>query len=225
MRMPNPFVAFLFLLTTINGCCSLHQPSKPELVPVSDTINLIKDELNEFYSTKPTVKPNKGVCYTGNEPYVLAPKKVSVTLKTVTTRGNEPSAGISAPIGVIKFDPSYSGSYSNGRTQTLQIPLEIGPRTEGDMATHGDHVLAKAISAFRDELLKVDHTKTPCLKFIDEKNPFKLSLAFDVVNKTTGGFGFQLAVVKVSDQLTAIDEAHQTLDIEFVLDPGQMIAQ
>lgn len=222
--LASVIVAFVGL----SGCsCSPSRPTNEKIATVTQVIDEVKDELNAYHATAPTVKPNIGTCYDGKSPMDLIPEKVTLTLKTVATNLNEPSVGLTAPIGVISFDPAYNGSYSQSKTQTLVVPLNIAKNTDSNtqQATPGEHLLANAISQFRDGILAVNHDKTPCLQYVDNKANFKLSLVFDVVNKSTGGFGLKLAAFKVDDKQTFTNEAHQTLDIEFSMAPGQMLSQ
>lgn len=91
----------------------------------TSVVDQVRDELAVFMRTPPTTSPKEGVCYSkaGEAPMDLEIKKITVTLKTVAVREHNPSAGLKAPIGVVSFDPKYSGSYSNSRAQTLTIPL------------------------------------------------------------------------------------------------------
>lgn len=219
-------ISFLFVgfaILGLSACtCLPPQPTTETVATVSQVVDEVKDELNAYLASTPSVHAKTGVCYSGSPPMTLTPEKVTLTLKTVATSLNEPSAGLTAPIGVISFDPSYAGGYSKSRTQTLVVPLTIDHGRKPQPVAPGDHPLAAAISQFRDGILAVNHDKTPCLQYSDKAN-FKLSLAFDVVNKTAGGFGLKLAVFKLGDKQTATDEAHQTLDIEFSMPPGQMM--
>lgn len=212
---------FVFVLISIgNSACSYFSvhSSEEKIVTVSEVLNEVKGELNAYLASEPQVKPNIGVCYDGKSPMNLTPNKITLSLKTVAAQQNEPNAGLTNPIGVLSFDPLYSASYLQSRAQTLQVSLNV-PKTNGIQSVSlGDHPIASAIAQFRDELLKIDHDKTPCLQYSEkEKNSLKLSLAFDVVNKSTGGFSLKLVPFKFSNKETITDEAHQVLDIEFSL--------
>ena len=173
-------------------------------------LNQLKDELNAFIATKSSVVPNRGVCYDGKKPMDLIPVAATATLKAVAQRENEAGVGLAAPLGVLSIDPSFAGAYSNARTQTLTIPLSVPDISNPQPAAPGEHALAAALASFRDEILKVDHAKTPCLAFVGGgKANFKVSIAFDVSRKTTTGVGLQLAIFKVSDKEIATNEAHQ----------------
>jgi hypothetical protein len=215
-------VTLMLVSIGTSACCFPTRPSGEKIATVSEVLDDVKDELNAYLASQPKVKPNTGACYDGKSPMNLTPTKITLTLKTVAAQLSEPSVGLAAPIGVVSFDPSYSGSYSQSRTQTLLVPL-IVPNTNGvQPVAPGDHPIAVAISQFRDELLKVDHSKTPCLQY-SNNNTLNLSLAFDVVNKSTGGFSLKLVAFKFGDKETVTSEAHQTLDMEFSLVPGLLL--
>ena len=214
-------VTLVLVSIVTSACCLPTRPSGEKIAAVSEVLDDVKDELNAYLASQPKVKPNTGACYDGKSSMNLTPTKITLTLKTVAVQLSEPSVGLAAPIGVVSFDPSYSGSYSQSRTQTLLVPLSV-PNTNGvQPVAPGDHPIAAAISQFRDELLKVDHSKTPCLQSV--KSTLKLSLAFDVVNKSTGGFSLKLVSFKLGDKETVTTEAHQTLDLEFSLAPGLLL--
>ncbi len=202
------------------GCCHMDASKPaPQTAPVSVVIDQVKEELAAYMASAPPLATKVGACYDpkGKPTMTLAPKTVTVTLKAVASRENDSTAGITAPIGVLKIDPSYSGAYSNSRTQTLVIPLSVPEGAKWAKPADGEHPLADALIKFRNEIVAVDHSKTPCLQFKGDKANFKVTLAFDVVNKTTGGAGLTLAVFKVSDKETVANEAHQTLDVEMAL--------
>lgn len=218
--------SILFLLLAaigISGCTCLPSRSGAKIATVDEVLNSVKDELNAYAAMKSKVTPNYGVCHTkGSEPIKFVPTKITLKLKTVATNTNEPNIGVIAPFGVVSFDPSYSGAYSRSRTQTLEVPLNVQSMEEPQTVTEGPHPLAEAIANYRDAILKVNHDKTPCLEYKKENN-LKMSLVFDVVNKSTGGFSLKLAIFKIGDKQTNIDEAHQTLDLEFSMGNGTVI--
>jgi hypothetical protein len=210
---------------SLAGCVSVGN-DRIDTAPVSDVINAVKGDLNAYLATPPKVVPAKGTCYsgTGNVPLNLVPTKAAATLKTIASKKAEASVGLADPIGVIKLDPSYSGALSDSRTQTITILLDVSPSVKPQEIGKGAHPLGDALGHFRDELLKVDHTKTPCLKYGD-KSTLKLSLAFDIVSTRTGGFALQLATVKVGDKETLANEAHQILEVEMELVGGALNPQ
>jgi len=211
--------ALIAATLAVSGCHTMPTRSPPELAQISDVLNELKDELNYFIATPPTVTPNLGACFPSPGKMDLTPLSATVTLKAVAGAENDPSVGLLVPIGAFALDPSYSGAYSTSRTQTVVIPLAI-PNVEVKRPIEkGNHPLGSALAAFRDQILKVDHARTPCLQYGDKAH-FKLSIAFDAVKKSTGGIGLQLVVFKISDKETVTSEAHQTLDIELGLTPG-----
>lgn len=221
--MKSTILFVIICSLVVSGCCSVPSRSGAKIARVNEVLDAVKNELNAYALTKTTVVPNYGDCHTkGSPPITFTPTKVTLKLRTVATNTNEPSVGLSAPLGVISFDPSYSGSYSRSRTQALEIPLNVESLTKTRELDPGEHPLADAIAEFRDSLLKVDHAKTPCLSY-NEKNIFKLSLAFDVVNKTSAGVALKLAVFKIGDKQTFTDEAHQVLDLEFTMGNGLLL--
>lgn len=214
MKTLSSFIIVLMCIS-ISACACLPTKSDMKLIPVSDVLNAVKDELNAYLSTKPTIPAKKGVCNGGNTAQIdLVPSEVKLTLQTVAAQTSEPSVGLTVPIGVISVGPSYSGAYSRSRTQILQVPLKVDLSKKPQAVAPGDHPIAKAISEFRDELLKVDHDKTPCFSSSED---MMLTIAFDVINKSAGGFTLKLAFVNLGDKETFSDEAHQKLEMKFKL--------
>jgi hypothetical protein len=206
----------------LTACNTMPTRQPPELTHVSVVIDQLKDELNAFIATDPTVQPNLGACYDGKKPMNLVPLNATVTLKAVVGSENDPTFGLIAPIGGVALDPSYSGAYSTSQTQTIVIPLSIPDSSKAQKPiAPGAHPLGSALAKFRDEILKIDHDKTPCLQYKSgDKANFKLSVVFDAVRKSTGGIALQLVVFKIGDKQTKTSESHQILDIELGLTPG-----
>lgn len=225
MNLMTLGIGFASMLT-LSACCGLQQRDPNEkIASVSEVLNLVKDELNIYLASSPQDSPKPGYCYEGQIPMTLVPVNVTATLKTVATRTNEPSIGLSAPVGVVSFDPSFTGSYGASKAQTIQVALNVAPdEPKGNVKTlrsptslaNGEHELAIAIMKLRDEVLRVDHDRTPCLAF-GEKSSFKLTLGFNVTNKSTGGFALKLLTFKVGDKYTVANDYSQTLDLEFKL--------
>lgn len=195
--------------------------SIPAQVPVSDVLNAVKDELNAFLAAKPTVASKGKLCAgrDGQQIVSVVPDTIKLTLKTVAANENAPSAGLGSPLGVLSFDPSYTGSYSKSNSQSLELNLKVPTGSPTQPVAPGDHALAKTIAGLRDELLKVDHDKSPCLN----PSELKATVYFDVVNKTTGGVALKVAVFKLGDKITATDEYHQTLEIHFAMSGTTLI--
>ena len=216
------FVALLCFACGLTACDTMRTRPPPELAPVSVVLDQLKDELNAFIATEPTVRPNVGACYDGKKPMNLVPLNATVTLKAVVGSENDPTFGLIAPIGGVALDPSYSGAYSRSQTQTIVIPLSIPDSTTAQRpVAPGPHPLGSALAKFRDEILKIDHARTPCLQYNSKaKANFKLTVVFDAVRKSTGGIALQLVVFKIGDKETKTSESHQTLDIELGLTPG-----
>ncbi len=210
---------------TLAACSGMPPaPSESKIVDVTSVVDLVRDEL-AIYLTTPIAEPAKeGACYkkVKGQYMNLQPLDMTITLKAVSGRENDPSVGLKAPLGVLSIDPNYSGAYSNSRTQTITLPLTIpdpGTKIKAiklDRSNEKDHLVAAALNSFRQSILSVDHDKQPCLQF-DGKRKFKVSLAFDVVNKSTTGVALQLAIFKIGDKEVFTNEAHQTLDIELAL--------
>ena len=219
-------VIVIFLVSSVLwSCCpSFIRPDNSKNPTVSEVINQLKDELNAYMASQPKATPNKGICYPNNKDMNLIPTKVTVTLQAVAGQENDPSAGLTIPIGNIKSWSSFSGSYSQQKTQTLTIPLNIPVEylKKPQPVASGAHPIADAIAQFRDEIIRVDHKKVPCLQ-ADNKNPLKLSLIFDVSDKTTVGGGVTIVVFNVGDKEVLTGETHQTLDIEFALPQGTLL--
>ena len=224
MRMPVVGLTLVMAAAlSLSGCHTMPMAREVSSVPVSDVLNSVKDELTAYWATAPTVVPTTGVCYkAGPEKLNLVPIKATVNLKTVAARQSEPNIGLTAPIGVISLDPSYSGLYSQSQTQNLQIALDVPSMGNKATMPPGEHLIGKAIADLRDELLKVDHNITPCLKY-GEKSVIKLTVAFDVVKKSAGGFSLKLVVFKIGDKETFTNQTSQTLDLEFALSGGQLM--
>jgi len=194
------------------------------MVDVTQVIDLVRDDLAVYLATDPVQPASEGVCYKkaiGSQPMDLKPVNITVTLKAVSTREKDPTAGVKDPLGFLAFDPNYSGSYSNSRTQTITIPLaipDVPDKSKLDKPAPGEHPVADALIKFRKGILGVNHNKLPCLKFTDDgKSNFTVSLAFDVVNVGTAGIGLQLVFIKIGEKEVNTNEAHQTLDIELAL--------
>src|SRR5690242_1645212 len=100
-------------IVLVSGCAGL-PPSDIKTASISDVLNAVKSELNAYLARPPSRKPPHGVCYPENSTFELnaIPTKAAVTLKTVALQKNEASAGVTAPLGVIKLDPAFSGSFS-----------------------------------------------------------------------------------------------------------------
>jgi len=214
MKILSPFIIALICIS-VSACACLSKKSDMQIAPVSEVLNAVKDELNAYLATKPSVPITRGICNrenAGNNDVDLVPTAVTLTLQTATAQTSSPGVGLLAPIGVISLDPSYSGAYSRSRTQTLQVPLKVDATKKPQPVTPGEHPIAKAIAEFRDELLKVNHDKTPCLSAEQE---IILTIAFDVVNKSTGGFTLKLALLSLGDKETLNEEAHQKLEMKF----------
>jgi hypothetical protein len=201
------------------GCASAPGagPGTEQLVKISTVLNMVKDELNVYMGTPSMVTPNTGACLAAGARMDLLPTKVTVVLKAVSGQSNEAGGGVAAPLGVLSIDPSVSLAYSSSRTQTFTIPLVVPAPVRVQAVTAGSHPLADALISFRDEILRVDHAKTPCLKYAEKNGNFTLNLAFDVVKQGTAGLSLQLAVFKVSDKQTVTAEAHQSLEVEMAL--------
>lgn len=209
-------------ILTITGCAHvIEQSHKPDLVAISSVIDSVKDELNAYHNIEPTAPLIKGVCNESGTPVALKAKEVYVTLETVASYKREQSAAISIPIGVASFDPSSASRLSRKRTQTLVVPLAIDDTIPAQPTTPGEHVIAEAIAKFRDELQKVNHNKTPCLK---PSKDITLTLAFDVVSEATGGFSLTLTPFELGNKEVSSDEAHQKLHMTFELAGSPLLA-
>jgi hypothetical protein len=205
----------------LSACCTVH-PKPPAAASVAEVINRVKAELDVIDKTPSKltqVAPAGAVCKDakGNNVVVIVPDAAKLTLKTVAIRENDPTLGLLAPLGVLAIDPSYTGAYSVGQTQSLELDFKpVFKPTAPDPGPPPDpkeHPLAAAIVAMAQGLLNADHTKTPCLTPTD----FKAVLTFDVINKTTVGANIDLWVFKVGDKETFTNENHQTLEFDFKL--------
>jgi hypothetical protein len=217
----------LGLVGGLAGCRSA--PTRtPTVVPVSTVINLVKDELRFVSENMPVLEKDAGPgaarAGPGNKTVIkLEPKSAKVSLKTVSVKERNPTVGLTDPIGVISIDPSYSGVYSTGETQTLTIELGIPQSGKkgvelaalnllGD-AKWDDHRLAQAIIGFAKSLLDVDHTKLPCMK----PGTLTANATFSVIQKDSTGVTFKLWIFKIGEKTTFTNEAHQVIELSFDL--------
>lgn len=203
----------------LQGCVT-SPPRIPDTAPVSEVIDRVKAEIAAFYTLPPILKQaakKDAVCKDadGNSSVVIMPKSVKITLKTVRGKENAPSAGLIVPISVVKLDPSYSGSYAHSTTGTLELNLDVDAKKIAKQPEQPkiEHPIVEAVAGIGQALLDVDHTKYPCLL----PKQVNASIAFDVVNKSTGGFSIDLWVFKVGDKVTISNESHQTFEIDFDL--------
>ncbi|WP_374244692.1 hypothetical protein [Zoogloea sp.] len=211
------------LLLNACGFMNVKDPDE-KIASVSEVLNLVKDEITVYRMTEAKVQPNTGTCYDGKKPMNLVPKAVTATLKTVATRTREPTAGVADPIGVVSFDPSFSGEYGRTHSQTVVVSLVPQDQTSDTKPKEGNHEIASAISALRDQILAVDHSRVPCLSTeLGKDNPIKLSVEFSVSNKSTGGFELKLVAFKFGNKYTKSSEYTQTLDMEFAMSPGATV--
>lgn len=219
-------LASLAVLAVLAGCAS-PAPAGGKPVAVSAVLNQLKDELNAFASSARGAVPNTGACYDGAQPMDLVPIAATVTLKAAAQSTSEASVGLSAPLGVLSIDPSLAASSSNKRTQTIVVPLAVPKTSTRQAVADGPHALADALSSFRDEILRVDHSKTPCLRQLSDGGPpFAVSLAFDVVRTATGGLSLTLLAFKIGDKQGLGSETQQTLEVQLALVPdGAMLAR
>ena len=214
----------------VAGCCLL-PPKTADTAPVHEVIDNVKDQLRSFYTSPLYLAQSVKVtdlCHDANNMNVviIKPTSAKLTLKTVSTTEYDPSLGLVAPLGVLKIDPAYSGAYSRQNAQSLEVDLKLDelrvlePKTNAEMAMvqatarlQTDHLLRDVVSGMGQELLKVDHTKRPCIT----PTEIKSVINFDVVNKSTGGIGIEILGFKAGNKMTAGDEYHQVLEIDFSL--------
>lgn len=226
MKCPTRVLMIGVVLGVSVALVACHTPPlrRPvESVPLSDVLNAVKDELSAYMTSPVTAKPGAGRCFDPKgKPLGLLPTKATVALKVVDIKQAEGSVGLTAPIGVVKFDPSVGASVSETATQTLVVPLNVVSGQQVRKPAPGEYQIADALGRLRDELLKVDHDRTPCLKF-DEKSPIKLSISFEVSKKGTAGFSLNLLVLKVSDKVNSSSATTQTLDLELALTGDQLL--
>lgn len=218
----------LAALLCLAGCPATAPVTRalPKPAAVSEVLNKLKDELNVFLSAPYGASTEKGSCRQHpNLPLRLIPVAASVTLLGISTSVDNLSAGLAVPYGALQLDPAGGGSFQRGSSLTMEIPLAIqgvDRKKLKPVPPKDKHQLGDALIHFRDEIMKVDHDRQPCLVFQgDGKNNFKVSLKFDTVNQGTAGLGLQLAMFKLSDKIDTTSEAHQTLDVELVLVEGE----
>lgn len=229
-RLGAKRVGLMALATAVvSSCCSAPDSNQVGSVPVSAVLNALKDELSYFIAQESSVIPADGACYkagTPAGPLDLVPIKASVNLKTVAKQQMSNDLALSEPFGVVAFDPSFSGTYSQTRTQNLQIALDpqLVDRTRLQKPTGREYRIGEALVALRDELLMTDHDKQPCLAY-EKGSAIKLTVGFDVVRETSGGFGLKLVVFKVGAKETETTQTTQTLDLELALVGGQKLLE
>lgn len=215
----------LLSVALLAGCCSIPDPKQVSSVPVSDVLNAVKDELAYYRATKPTVTPRTGACYNQDgkaKALELVPLKATVSLNTVAKEQSSKDLRLAEPLGVVTFDPSFAGTYSQTRTQVLQISLDpqVTDKNSAALDPAGKYPIGQALAVLRDELLKVDHDRQPCLAYGD-KSVIKLTVTFDVVSQSTGGFGLKLVAFKVGTSETTTAQASQSLEVLLALAGGQ----
>lgn len=203
----------------VSACANVgsHNTSPPDIAPIHTVIDLVKDELN-VYATSDRATSQAGHKCSGI--VKIKPSKVTLTLKLSTNQKRDISGGLADPVGVIKLDPSIGTASEYANTTEISIPLDV-VQDDSLKAQHvnkpGQHPIADAISNIRDELIKADHEKLPCLK-VNKSDPIKVSVAFDVVKATGGGVELQLVVIKIGNKVTTTQEYHQKLDFELAAD-------
>lgn len=205
---------FLAIGLLISGCAGMLPPPKTDIVNIDVVLNEVKDELNYYLSNKSSITPSANICFKDSKSGELLPTKVTLTLTTVQTNSSNQTAGAIVPFGVFLFDPSFSANQSNKKTQTLVIPLAISKDQPTRPVAAKEYLLATSIMQFRDALLKVDHSKTPCFS-ANAETKIKLTLAFNVVRSASGGFKFSIAGFKLGDTETKSSDATQMLELEF----------
>lgn len=207
----------------LSGCCHI-QERAPKTVEVAEVINKVKDELRLVGATSQLKYEQKAppgaVCKDpdGYTRFVLTPDTAKLTLKTVVTDENDPTAGLTSPIGVLSIDPSYSGAYSSGHSQTLELDLNVVDTASTSKgirlpASAAEHPLAAAILGMAKGWIDADHSQYPCIT----GTALKAVISFDVVDKTTSGLGIQLLIFKLGDKEVFTNENHQTLEFDFSL--------
>jgi hypothetical protein len=209
-------LASLVMVLAAFGCCSTVRTA-PHSAELSKVINQIKGDLNFFFSSPVPEAATKTKCKTDPNPLVVT--KVKLTLKAVVGTESGSSAGLESPLQILSIDPTYSGSYSDSRTHSLELSFNVATLpfvTEARAVT--EHPLADALIGVRKQLLAVDHDLEPCLS---SKDGGKLTLSFDIVQKNTEGIALKVLGIKLGDKLTASNEAHQTLEVTFSV-TGQM---
>lgn len=215
-----PTTAILTCIFSAGCVCTPINKPEASIVSVSTVLDMVKDELNAYQNTTPVTELQKSTCNPDGNSMTINSKEVIVTLQTVALHKSEPSAGLAAPIGVVSFDPSYSGSYSKKKTQIIVIPLTVDRSQPVQPIKSGEHPIASAIAKFRDELLKVNHNKTPCLS---KSKDMTLTLSFDVVNQSTGVMALKIVPYKLGDKETIGEELHQTIQLTFELSGAALL--
>ena len=192
----------------------------PPLASVSEVLNEVKEEFRVYAATKPLAVGVNDECNTAPHNLNLVPSKVTVKLKTAVTRQNEPTAGLTAPIGVLSIDPSFSGNYSRVQTQQLDIPLAVNLQQMKPLSADiNEHQMAKAMAQLRDELIKTNHAP-PCF---EPKDDMTLSIGFQVVNKSTGGISLKLLIFKFGNKTTYIEDTTQVIEMKMKLEGGNLM--
>jgi hypothetical protein len=211
-------LASLVLVLAAFGCCSTVRTA-PHSADLSTVINQIKGDLNFFFSSPVPEVSSKTKCET--DPNPLDVTKVKLTLKAVVGAESGSTAGLESPLQILSIDPTYSGSYSDSRTQSLELSFNVETLPSlTEARAVSEHPLADALIGVRKQLLAVEHDLKPCLS---SKDGGKLTLSFDIVRKSTGGIALKVLGIKLGDKLTASNEAHQTLEVTFAV-KGQMLA-
>lgn len=210
------------------GGCPIVKPTVPpaRVAELGDVLNQLKDELNAYHQIdqKAALLP-AAMCTTSTQPMTLTASHAVVTLKTVATEATDKNGKLVSPVmGILKLEPSLDYATTTGRTQTVTVAFNVG-ESYGPPVEHADdaarYPLAHALAGIKEQIMRIDHGKSPCLVFgskdkKDDKAPIQLTVQFEAVRDTTTGAKFQLVVLKLSDQAKVTSDAVQTMTIDLV---------
>ncbi len=183
-------------------------PSRPlEVTSVATVVDRVKDELAAYAKAPPPQDETGNACR--DRPIALEPDGVLLKLQTGVERKSDASLGPAFSFGVITLAKPFSAAFSNGTTQTIDIPLDPND-VRGDVS--GDrHPLADAMVALRNELNRIHSDRGQCFKV----GAIRFTLSFDVVRTASSGIDLELAGVELSDKGSWTSRASQTLAITF----------
>jgi hypothetical protein len=213
----------LLVAAGLSAGCSSFMKRDPNIVPAHKVVNRVKADLHDFGDhpwVKDTPAASTSACQKDGKHIVqVIPTDVKVILKTVNAREYQPSGGFESPLGILSFEPSYSGAYARSDTNSMEIQMSLPKDNANNPAKRFPDVnpekrpLFSAISDMATELILVDHTVTPCLTL----KGIKATVLFGVIGKDSTGFTVKVLGMKLGHKHVTTNEFQQTLEITFDL--------
>ena len=224
--------------------CTTFQPTPAPLLPVDESLNLVKDELHAYLNlpTPDGSKMKATLC-------LPHPEKVQLELISVNLSLKSSSSVMNGQAGVLKAaDVGFSANESttNANSQELDIPLNVSSWKQEAVSVENTpngqdklHPIAHLIATYRDAMFAMNHQETPCFRFessdTNNKNAkpkdnapapqdrISFVVAFDAIKDQTGGETLSLApvplVLPISAQIGSTSalntSTHSTLSFVF----------